>query len=369
MNRANLIFVSGLILISVALCGSAPDCDDKNCRATNGEICFGRGTCNCGVCECDDTYGGPTCEDCPTCPDPCHVFKDCVGCKMFGTGTLSIMQCFSRCNYMGNFIEIDKKEFDTTMDDLLLCEYFNKGMCLESFKVGGMTDGYRDVFMRNSMNCTVPIPTSTTTLSVIDLGDIDADTSGGNQNSGYNSGEPEDAAAASGGDQRQPNGSSTIRASLSIVLLATLNVINKLVWTCWVWFRYIRTYFKESILFEWNQTVQFWFLFFLRIGEWEMCFSTCSLVVWCCFNVAFITHGIKSIPFTSNTCCFGVHVSCINTLIMCDWPWIYNKYINKCLRMYYSSIMSQPIHIKYNLITLVFWCLGLYLDLMFDNGN
>ena len=58
--------------------GSACDCstDTSTCAAKNGQVCNGRGTCECGVCKCTNPkFQGPTCEICPTCPGVCTEQK------------------------------------------------------------------------------------------------------------------------------------------------------------------------------------------------------------------------------------------------------------------------------------------------------
>ncbi|WAR13085.1 ITB3-like protein [Mya arenaria] len=190
------------VLVSVR---AAPGCDDTNCRASNGEMCNGKGECKCGVCTCAEGHWGPTCEECRTCPTPCSVFKGCVGCKIFGTGPIGVIECLSQCDYIANYLPVEKEEFDTTEDERILCSFFNEGMCMESFKVGGMTQGYRDLYVRTEMNCSVPIPTTTTTLSVINIGTIDdsddknvSEKGDENHGMGYKNAASEDAAAASG---------------------------------------------------------------------------------------------------------------------------------------------------------------------------
>ena len=41
----------------------------------------------------ESNYRGPTCEDCPTCKGTCDLYKDCVQCRVFGTGALSEEEC------------------------------------------------------------------------------------------------------------------------------------------------------------------------------------------------------------------------------------------------------------------------------------
>ncbi|KAI2800139.1 Integrin beta-1, partial [Blomia tropicalis] len=74
-----------------------PDCSCKvsqdDCiNPKNGKICSGHGKCVCGQCVCDDNvneqYTGHYCEQCPTCKNLCDVYKDCVQCRIFGTGPM-----------------------------------------------------------------------------------------------------------------------------------------------------------------------------------------------------------------------------------------------------------------------------------------
>ncbi|GAB1599227.1 integrin beta pat-3 [Argonauta hians] len=63
------------------------------CMASNGLLCNAHGDCINNQCRCEGIYRGPTCEDCPTCGNRCNVMKQCVLCKVFGTGTLTFEQC------------------------------------------------------------------------------------------------------------------------------------------------------------------------------------------------------------------------------------------------------------------------------------
>lgn len=92
-----------------------PDNDDA-CEADNGKICSGHGKCECGRCKCTDTeeerYSGPFCEECPTCPGKCDIFKDCVQCQMFQTGKLTEEEC-KNCSFLAirvEEVEIEKED-------------------------------------------------------------------------------------------------------------------------------------------------------------------------------------------------------------------------------------------------------------------
>jgi len=74
-------------------CGCATSND--TCIASNGELCNNQGQCVCGTCRCNaaSNYRGPTCEDCPTCKGTCEIYRDCVQCRVFGTGSLTEEEC------------------------------------------------------------------------------------------------------------------------------------------------------------------------------------------------------------------------------------------------------------------------------------
>ncbi|XP_052818950.1 uncharacterized protein LOC128244881 [Mya arenaria] len=218
------------VLVSVQ---SVPGCDDTNCRASNGETCNGKGECKCGVCTCTEGHWGSTCEQCSTCPTPCSVFKGCVGCKIFGTGPIGVIECLNQCDYIANYLPVEKEEFDTTEDERILCSHFNEGMCMESFKVGGVTKGYRDLYVRTEMNCSVPIPTTTTTtVSVINIESnndsddkVTVDKGKGNHGTGYSNPKSEDAAAASGHDSITGSAPVNKTSVISVCILVAVSLL------------------------------------------------------------------------------------------------------------------------------------------------
>eukprot|EP00794_Sanderia_malayensis_P003179 gene3179-3650_t len=68
------------------------NCGTRNCTLVkrlcvkDGEICSGHGKCDCDKCVCDTGYQGTHCQDCPTCPNQCNTFNDCVNCQVFKKG-------------------------------------------------------------------------------------------------------------------------------------------------------------------------------------------------------------------------------------------------------------------------------------------
>ncbi|KAJ8948573.1 hypothetical protein NQ318_007577 [Aromia moschata] len=98
---------------------TGPNCA---CRDTNDTckpfglqediLCSGNGICDCGACVCNVTsegrYSGKFCEKCPTCPDRCNDFKDCVQCQQYKTGKLKGDECAAICEQ--KFVPIGVKE-------------------------------------------------------------------------------------------------------------------------------------------------------------------------------------------------------------------------------------------------------------------
>ena len=81
-----------------------PDCsckiDQQDCiNPKTNKICSDRGKCVCGECKCNQStseheqYTGQFCEDCPTCKKMCDIYKDCVQCRIHHSGPLTEEEC------------------------------------------------------------------------------------------------------------------------------------------------------------------------------------------------------------------------------------------------------------------------------------
>lgn len=201
-------------------------CKDINCYASNGTICNQQGDCDCGVCKCTGSYSGPTCEECDTCPPPCDIYKGCVGCKIFGTGPMSTMECIVECESLATYYPVDKSEFDNPRpnEDKILCNNLNKDYCMESFMIGGMADGYRDLYVRTEKDCSVEYLPANPPVIEVPL------YNGANEHTGTNNGghtKSEDVVAVSGTNQGQKhNGAERSgRSGLVLLLVACLTIL------------------------------------------------------------------------------------------------------------------------------------------------
>ncbi|XP_050304275.1 integrin beta-PS isoform X1 [Anthonomus grandis grandis] len=100
-----------------------------------GEICSGHGTCVCGECQCENTkesrYSGKFCEKCPTCPDRCLEFKDCVQCQMYHTGPLKD-DCSANCTNVPVPIGVDTVKASEENNEYL-CRYTDEDHCQFSY--------------------------------------------------------------------------------------------------------------------------------------------------------------------------------------------------------------------------------------------
>ncbi|ELU10143.1 hypothetical protein CAPTEDRAFT_93285 [Capitella teleta] len=132
------------------LTGPACDCatDQEACRAKeNGLLCNGKGECVCGACVCDqnDHYRGPTCEDCPICPGKCDEFRACVQCTAFESGEITKENCDANCTYV---------EIVDQIEGWRLCTFRDVDDCDFYFTYSYLLDG---VFVQRTKECPPPV--------------------------------------------------------------------------------------------------------------------------------------------------------------------------------------------------------------------
>ncbi|KAK6631132.1 hypothetical protein RUM43_014228 [Polyplax serrata] len=119
--------------------------DACDCRASNdtcippegGEICSGKGVCECGMCKCDQEeegrYSGRYCEKCPTCPGRCLEFKECVQCQVYKTGPLTPEECAANCTFIPTTAEVIEANEER---DENLCAYYDEEDCRFAYVYG-----------------------------------------------------------------------------------------------------------------------------------------------------------------------------------------------------------------------------------------
>ncbi|XP_060528890.1 integrin beta-PS isoform X2 [Cylas formicarius] len=136
-------------------------CEESNagCYAPDvihGQICSGHGTCECGVCKCENSeenrYSGKFCEKCPTCPDRCLEFKDCVQCQQYKTGPLKD-SCDTNCSHVPVPIAVDRVEVNEENNEYL-CRYTDEDHC--QFQYVYYYDKERQLHMRVQEERTCP---------------------------------------------------------------------------------------------------------------------------------------------------------------------------------------------------------------------
>ena len=82
--------------------------------------------------------------------------------------TMSIMECIEICDTIANYNPVDPSEFDvdnSAYHAFPLCERIDRRNCVESFRIGEMSAGYRNVYVRTDTDCNRPTeaPTKKTT--------------------------------------------------------------------------------------------------------------------------------------------------------------------------------------------------------------
>ncbi|KAI8489904.1 Integrin beta-1 [Branchiostoma belcheri] len=131
--------------------GTACQCPAGNssCVASNGILCNGQGLCECGVCNCfaDSLYRGPTCEECPTCPGQCEVFRPCVQCEAFGTGEYDEEEC-KLCNPKAIIVDELKQG-----DEVTRCVFKDEDDCSFIFTYGNGLDGNTEIEVQRTKVC------------------------------------------------------------------------------------------------------------------------------------------------------------------------------------------------------------------------
>ncbi|XP_072042079.1 integrin beta-5-like [Amphiura filiformis] len=131
--------------------GNACQCPDTNdsCMASTGLICNGFGDCVCGVCQCDpeESFRGPSCEECGICVGDCGLYRECVLCKVFDEGRLSPDEC-DKC---GMIITVEKTL--VLYNNTLVCETLLPNNCTVKYFYETLSNGTVHVHVQKETEC------------------------------------------------------------------------------------------------------------------------------------------------------------------------------------------------------------------------
>ncbi|KAG7463909.1 hypothetical protein MATL_G00181570 [Megalops atlanticus] len=135
------------------------------CLSGDGQICSGRGNCVCGRCQCTEPGAfGDTCEKCPTCPDACGTKRECVECRLFGSGRLADNQtCQRLCK--DEIITVETLNSDDP--SAVLCLYKTESDCVMKFTYSEHANGQSVLTALKEPECAAAPDALTVLLAVV----------------------------------------------------------------------------------------------------------------------------------------------------------------------------------------------------------
>ncbi|XP_061092987.1 integrin beta-5 isoform X1 [Conger conger] len=135
------------------------------CVSEDGRMCSGRGVCVCGGCQCTEPGAfGDTCEKCPTCPDACGTKRECVECRLFGSGKLADNQtCQRLCK--DEIVTVETLKSDDP--NAVLCLYKTDSDCVMKFTYSEHANGQSVLTALKEPECAAAPDALTVLLAVV----------------------------------------------------------------------------------------------------------------------------------------------------------------------------------------------------------
>ncbi|KAL2081214.1 hypothetical protein ACEWY4_023067 [Coilia grayii] len=139
--------------------------ETASCVSDDGQICSGRGSCVCGRCQCTEPGAfGDTCEKCPTCPDACGTKRECIECRLFGSGRLADNQtCQRQCK--DEIITVDTLKTDDP--NAVLCLFKTENDCVMKFTYSEHANGQSVLTALQEPECGAAPDAMTVLLAVV----------------------------------------------------------------------------------------------------------------------------------------------------------------------------------------------------------
>ncbi|XP_064185723.1 integrin beta-5 [Anguilla rostrata] len=134
------------------------------CVSGDGQMCSGRGVCVCGGCQCTEPGAfGDTCEKCPTCPDACGTKRECVECRLFGSGKHDNQTCQRLCK--DEIVTVETLKSDDP--GAVLCLYKTESDCVMKFTYSEHASGQSVLTALKEPECAAAPDALTVLLAVV----------------------------------------------------------------------------------------------------------------------------------------------------------------------------------------------------------
>ncbi|KAJ8255266.1 hypothetical protein GJAV_G00202920 [Gymnothorax javanicus] len=139
--------------------------ETASCMSSDGRMCSGRGVCVCGSCRCTEPGAfGDVCEKCPTCPDACGTKRECVECRLFGSGKHADNQtCQRMCK--DEIVTVETLKSDDP--NAVLCLYKTENDCVMKFTYSEHANGQSVLTALKEPECAAAPDALTVLLAVV----------------------------------------------------------------------------------------------------------------------------------------------------------------------------------------------------------